>query len=310
MALNYTRLGGSSANFQQMIQRFGVVTVMNAKVYEPFENEEIKDLQADAIIKKYSAERTELCTLDTLKIANVTEEGPTKTVTGGQYNNPLIKFGKTARLEMQDALGNAAALDALCGGVAEVDALVGEKIDYNTVFALHFGSDFSGPKCIIGESFFIDQKSGQQVPVRIIFYQFLPDSLFNLTQDAEGDATVFDMNGDLLATDITVKDINSQNKKYGVFYSIVDAELSGTSGVTWSFVSSGNDRYKLEVNAPEGVNVTIVYDGEPVTNTSEFTRPHATDGTDLATGRLIIINTDTGKVLVNTLTPYRHIAGE
>ena len=31
---NYTRLGGSDASFNQMIQRFGVVTVMNAKVFD------------------------------------------------------------------------------------------------------------------------------------------------------------------------------------------------------------------------------------------------------------------------------------
>ncbi len=300
MALNYTRLGGSSANFQQMIQRFGVVTVMNAKVYEPFENEEIKDLQADAIIAKYDS-KTELCKLDTLKIANVTEEGPTKTVTGGQYNNPLIKFGKTARLEMQDALGNAAALDALCGSVAEVDALVNGKIDYSTVFALHFGSDFSGPKCIIGESFFIDQKSGQQVPVKIIFYQFLPDSLFNLTQDAEGDATVFDMNGDLLATDITIKDINGSKIPYGVFYSIVDAEPK----TSWL----DNDYYTLEQQSTEteangivtvySVHITnntrsLLLDGQAIapvetetpTPVARIQDPDTLE--DLASGKLII----------------------
>ena len=312
MALKYTRLSGSDANFQQMIQRFGVVTVMNAKVYEPFESEEIKDLQADAIIKKYLGEGTKLCDLDTLKIANVSEEGPTKTVTGGQYNNPLIKFGKTARLEMQDALGSAAALDALCGAVAETESTLNvTSLDYDTTYAVHFGSNFSGPKCIIGDSFFIDQKSGQQVPVNIIFYQFLPDSLFNLTQDAEGDATVFDMNGDLLSTDITVSTINGGTTSYGVFYSIVDAELSKASAtVTWSFVKGSGDSYKLEVNAPEGLNIAISYDGEQVTNTSDFRRPQATDGTDLATGRLIIVDTDTNKILVNVLTPYFHILGE
>ena len=313
MALNYTRLGGSGANFQQMIQRFGIVTVMNATVYEPFENEEIKNLQADAIIKKYSEDGVELCKLDTLKIANVTEEGPTKTVTGGQYNNPLIKFGKTARLEMQDALGSAAALDALCGGVAEVDALDNGKIDYSTVFALHFGSDFSGPKCIIGDSFFIDQKSGQQVKVKIIFYQFLPDSLFNLTQDAEGDATVFDMNGDLLATDITVKDINSEDKKYGVFYSIVDAEAKP---IDWL----NNDYYTLEQQSTDsdanGNTVTVYtvhftkntrsvfldgqeiapYDTESPTPVARVQDPDTSE--DLASGKLIIKDINDKKIKI------------
>lgn len=304
MALNYTRLGGSSANFQQMIQRFGVVTVMNAKVYEPFENEEIKDLQADEIILKYESDGTLLCALDTLKVANVPEEGPTKTVTGGQYNNPLIKFGKTARLEMQDALGNAAALDSLCGAVAETEAKNGAIVDYATTYAVHFGSDFSGPKCIIGESFFIDQKSGQQVPVKIIFYQFLPDSLFNLTQDAEGDATVFDMNGDLLATDIKVKDINGSKIPYGVFYSIVDKKLTETSTrLTWEFVSAGDSTYKLEINDPARRVDAIKLDGATIVGGDTFSKSATIDGQDSTASRLIMLDED-GKILVNAVVPY------
>lgn len=240
MALNYSRLGGDAANFQQMIQRFGVVTVMNAKVYDTsivMGDDEFRDVTADtgdigsarAIIAKFEAAGDYasglLCKLDTLKIANVTEEGPTKTVTGGQYSNPLIKFGKSARLEMQDALGSARALDALCGTISET--LV--KDDYETVFAVHSGEDFNGPRTIIGDTFFIDQRTGQQVKATIIFYQFLPDSIFNLTQDAEGDATVFDMNGDLMTTVIKIADHNGSPVEHGVFYSIVDTDESDDS---------------------------------------------------------------------------------
>ena len=75
--------------------------------------------------------------IDTLKIANVTVEGPSKTVSGGRYSNPLIKFGKTARLEMQDALGHIDAIDRLCGGIAERSgATNGDCI------GLHVGEDF------------------------------------------------------------------------------------------------------------------------------------------------------------------------
>ena len=115
---------------------------------------------------------------------------------------------------MQDALGNAAAIEALTGGVQEFND--------TTIVGLHFGEDFAGPKMIIGDSFFIDRISGQQVKVKIVFYQFLPDSIFNLTQDAEGDATVFDMNGDLLTTDISVGDSEGISITHGVFYSIID----------------------------------------------------------------------------------------
>lgn len=225
MALNFSRLGGNGATFQNMIQRFGVVTVMNAEVYEGPSaalRESWKTMTAAQIMNSLV---DPICKLDTLKVANAPQEGPTKTVTGGQYTNPLIKFGKTARLELQDALGNAAALDALAGTVSEVDAMASDKPDYSKVYALHVTGDYAGPKTIVGDSFFIDQESGQQVKVKIIFYQFLPESIFNLTQDAEGDATVFDMNGDLLNTEIGVHYSNGSLQSHGVFYSIVDPSL-------------------------------------------------------------------------------------
>ena len=254
---NNTRLGGSDASFNQMIQRFGVVTVMNAKVFDVAElgfnfvdkdaygiYNELKDVETKGV-KGYR------CTLDTLKIANVSIEGPSKTVTGGQYSNPLIKFGKSARLEMQDALGNAEAVEALCGGVVEYkEGAAGD------IIGLHNGEDFAGPKCIIGDSFFIDQRTGAQVKVAIIFYQFLPDSLFNLTQDAEGDATVFDMNGDLLTTEILVgqKEGNTP-EPHGVFYSIIDPN-SGAASTGYVTFTKGQDG-TITVAAQNGAAVKV-----------------------------------------------------
>ena len=224
-----TRLGGSNASFDSMMRNgFGVVTVMNAKVYDAPEASVLKGLTAYEIYERSKTMQL-LCEIDTFKVANVTEEGPSKTVTGGQYSNPLIKFGKSARLEMQDALGRAAAIDALCGGIMETEDLA--------VVGLHFGEDFVGPKMIVGDSFFIDRKTGQQVKVKIIFYQFLPDSIFNLTQDAEGDATVFDMNGDLLTTEIVVGDKETNPLVHGVFYSIIPE----TEDIKYFNVSGGTE---------------------------------------------------------------------
>ena len=224
-----TRLGGNSASFDSMMKNgFGVVTVMNAKVYDAPEASVLKDLTAYEIYERSKTMQL-LCEIDTFKVANVTQEGPSKTVTGGRYSNPLIKFGRSARLEMQDALGRAAAIDALCGGIMETEDLA--------VAGLHFGEDFVGPKMIVGDSFFIDRKTGQQVKVKIIFYQFLPDSIFNLTQDAEGDATVFDMNGDLLTTEILVGDKDTNQIVHGVFYSIIPE----TKDVKYFNVSGGTE---------------------------------------------------------------------
>ena len=229
----FSKLNQSNGTFSDMMKNgFGVVTVMmNAKVYKIGVDTFKTSKNAYTFVKELKADDL-LCELDTLKIANVSVEGPTKTISGGQYSNPLIKFGKSARLEMQDALGSAEAIDALCGGVREWDGDETGKKGTLTV-GLHIGEDFNAPVTIVGDSFFIDRVTGQQVPVKIVFYQFLPDSIFNLTQDAEGDATVFDMNGDLLTTNIIIGDQegSAAGIKHGVFYSIIDPnEIDDTEG--------------------------------------------------------------------------------
>ena len=225
MANYNTNLKSSQGSFDSLMKEgFGIVTVMDAYVCEALPVSVLKTATAYEVANadyktglkngKVTVKGKDIsvyCKLDTLKVANVSQEGPSKTVTGGQFSNPLIKFGKSARLEMQDALGNSEAIERLCGGFQEWN-------DTNKIVGLHFGEDFQGPKMIVGDSFFINRKTGQQVKVKIVFYQFLPDSIFNLTQDAEGDASVFDMNGDLLTSVIAV----DNGKTHGVFYSIVD----------------------------------------------------------------------------------------
>lgn len=252
MANYKTNLGTGSARFDHMMKNgFGIVTVMNAKVFNTPTN--IEDQTAYAIYQTYKDNVADcLCELKTLKVANVSQEGPTKTVTGGQFSNPLIKFGKTARLEMQDALGSAKAIDALCGGISESQG--------GMITGLHFGEDFVGPKMIIGDSFFIDQKTGQQVKVAIIFYQFLPDSIFNLTQDAEGDATVFDMNGDLLTTIIQVgNNTETGTQSHGVFYSIIDPlETDADSGYFTIEIAKDTGVMTLTANPDYVVSPTTI----------------------------------------------------
>ena len=219
----YNKLKTDASNFSEMMNAFGVVTVMNADVYEipeittggflGFDKYTAEGLR-DELLKTSDGLFTKLARIDSLKIANVTVEGPNKTVTGGQYSNPLIKFGKSARLEMQDALGRADAIEAFGGAVNEYS-----DADKKLVATMHVTEDFAPTRLIMGDSFFISKKTGQQVKVRIIFYQVLPDSIFNLNQDAEGDATVFDMNADLLTTEIKMND--EAETVHGVFYSVV-----------------------------------------------------------------------------------------
>lgn len=242
--MGYTKLDKTSGSFSDMIKEFGAVTVMNAKIYEPlidsFENSTAEGLYAAYLREDILAE------IDSLKIANITVDGPSKTVTGGQYSNPLIKFGKTARLEMQDALGRADAIEAFGGGVVEYSDSAKTSIK-----ALHITEDFAGPKTIIGDTFFIERGTGKQVPVTILIYQVLPDSIFNLTQDAEGDATVFDMNADVLTTTIQTYDKNTNSVKHGVFYSII----SGSNNVY--FTVNNNVITATNQATTEGVSIKV-----------------------------------------------------
>ena len=228
-----TGLTVSTVTFDEMLSSgFGIVTVMNARVFkQPIETVlglpkpgDLSTLKAHDIVKKLTeVADTDYIRLDTLKIANINQEGPSKTITGGQTGSALLKYGKTATIEIQDALGRADALELLGGATIETFKVEGKITEGNTK-VIHFGDQFGGPKPILGESFFVDQKSGKQIKVYILIYEMLPDSIFNLTQDAEGDATVFDMNGSLNSKEICIGTDETSNDKdttMNVFYSIL-----------------------------------------------------------------------------------------
>jgi hypothetical protein len=182
--------------FEGLMDGFGVVTVMNARIYtlgEDGANESYLGRPVKWLTPGDFKPTTEI--LDTLKIANFTQEGPTKTITGGQYANPLIKYGKTMTCEMQDALGRASTLIRFFGCETDKTASTG-------MTRISVTDKFPGPFAIEGETFFIDQSNGNKVPVWIFIPQFTPDAILTLTQDAEGDATVFDLNGSVSVTSI------------------------------------------------------------------------------------------------------------
>ena len=182
--------------FTDLMKGFGVVTVMNACIYKLKNGKRYVGKGACKHGGSASGALTPAdfyCTglyLDTLKIANFTQEGPTKTVTGGQYANPLIKYGKTMTCEMQDALGRAATMVEFFG----CEYVDGERLTVT--------DKFPGAFAIEGETFFINQKTGEKENVYIFIPQFTPDAILTLTQDAEGDATVFDLNGTVSVTKI------------------------------------------------------------------------------------------------------------
>lgn len=193
----------TTTGLAKLADGFGVVTVMNVRLYEL--KDEKSYIGNVAGLTPADFTKTDIY-LDTLKIANMSMEGPTKTITGGQYSNPLIKYGKTMTMEMQDALGRLDAMTKFFG--CEYDETSG---------VLSVGDKFPGAFAMEGDTFFIDQATGDKVTVHIFIPQFLPDGLFNLVQDAEGDATVFDLNGSVSVTKIKDGDNTKE-----IFYQIRD----------------------------------------------------------------------------------------
>lgn len=219
----YTKLKKSSANFAAMRKEFGVVTVRNAKIYEVAKYKTLEDKTAYEILADTKEESsklglTYLGEINTLKTASVSTDGPTKTITGGQYNEPLLKYGKTVTVSRQDALGDHKALEALCGTVSEY---TGAAASDDKLVGRHITPQFATAKRIVGESFFVDKATGEMVNVNIIFYKFLPDSLFNLTQEADGDASVFDRNGTLVPVKIQMGQNDGTKEKEQVFWSVI-----------------------------------------------------------------------------------------
>lgn len=85
------------------MDRFGVVTVMDATIYD-------------------YEKGTALLTLDTLKISNISAEGQEKQITGGKYADLLLtyNFGRSVTLEFQDALISPASMKQLWGATQSV----------------------------------------------------------------------------------------------------------------------------------------------------------------------------------------------
>ena len=285
--------------FDDLMKGFGVVTVMNACIFVPkISYTGAKNCKTAGKVSEggMTADDFEPAYeyIDTLKIANFTQEGPTKTVTGGQYANPLIKYGKTMTAEIQDALGRASTMVRFFGCDYNGKVLrrsVAQNSDYcvgdgtTTQFVIYPGAfpdsasfekekgnivlkdietitatysydtatkgvkatmsaapeegdvfyftltpsadivtpgtrlsitdKYPGPFAIEGDTFFIDQKTGEKKHVFIFIPQFLPDAILTLTRDAEGDATVFDLNGS-----VSVTDISDETGTRSIFYEI------------------------------------------------------------------------------------------
>lgn len=109
-------------------QKFGVVTVIDAVLFDRATGEAILEL-------------------DTLKMANITAEAEEKEIRGGQAATQLIiyDYAKTATMEMQDALASISSLEYLFGADVATGANVTKHVKATIVIATNVGAVASEP---------------------------------------------------------------------------------------------------------------------------------------------------------------------
>lgn len=183
--------------------------------------------------------------LDTLKISSISTEGPTKTATGGMAADTLLKYGKKFTIEMQDAMGRYETLSQLYGANLSTNKQI-----------LAITDRFPGEKTLVGTTFVVDQKTGAKQPIRICIPIFNCDGIFNLTQDAEGDVTTFDLNGQVARFESDADGSVDSNGKYevgtdNVFYFFattkgMDAIMENGYRETWN--EDSEDAFKVGEN--------------------------------------------------------------
>ena len=177
-------------NLETILAKFGFVTVLEPTFYT------VGDESGGA----------GLFTIDSLRISNITQEGPTKSAKGGLYAETQMRYGKTMRIEMEDVVGRIDVLTNLMG--AELIGATG------SVTGVQITDKFAVSVRLEGKTFVIDQNGDKQW-VKIIIPEFLPDSIFEMTMEAEGDFGAMNIGGEIIPTEC------------GLFYKIVDMENVG-----------------------------------------------------------------------------------
>lgn len=124
--------------------------------------------------------------LDSLTISNITQEGPVKEARGGIHGKPIIRHKKTLRLEMEDVVARLETLEYFFG--ATVDTA-------EETFAIT--DKFPKKLTLIGRTYVVDKDSGDRIWMKLKFENFLPDGVFEIGMEAEGDIGMIGIAGEL-----------------------------------------------------------------------------------------------------------------
>ena len=190
---------------QYELKDFAFATVMDVEVF-PSEVFFHTDGKAYTQANGAGTEVLPIAKLDSLTMSNITQEGPEKETRGGTAAEPIIRFRKTVRLEMEDVVVTPPALRALFGAV--VFDQDGERIDFDSydpetdkVTGFAITDTFAKMISLRGKTFVIERETGDRRWIDITFNRFLPDSVLDMMMEAEGDLGVVNVAGELFPND-------------------------------------------------------------------------------------------------------------
>lgn len=133
----------------------------------------------------WSVSDDETLKIESLRISNIEEEGPTKEYKGGKDNKTKIKYGKTYKITMEDVIGSKTIFETLFGAKSESNGF-------------SFGTTYKNTRYQIeGNTFVIDRETGKKQNVKITFYNFLPEEQLSLSLEADGDFATLNMSGEI-----------------------------------------------------------------------------------------------------------------
>ena len=143
---------------------------------------------------------TRIALLDSLTMSNITQEGPQKETRGGTASEPIIRFRKTVRLEMEDVVITPRAMRALFGATLYDEngaRIAPEDIETSIVGGFGITDTFAKMLTLRGKTFVIDRETGDRRWIDITFKRFLPDSVLDMMMEAEGDLGIVNVAGEL-----------------------------------------------------------------------------------------------------------------
>jgi hypothetical protein len=193
------------ANSFYELKDFAFATVMDVEVF-PSEVFFYTDGKAYTLPGGDGTEVLPIAKLDSLTMSNITQEGPEKETRGGTASEPIIRFRKTVRLEMEDVVVTPPALRALFGAVVFDET--GQRIDFSNydptttkVTGFSITDTFAKMISLRGKTFVIERETGERRWIDITFNRFLPDSVLDMMMEAEGDLGVVNVAGELFPND-------------------------------------------------------------------------------------------------------------